>query len=190
MNKETKEPNNNETKKSVNEEINSEKPVEKSEENEKISQLKAEIEQLKNDKLRLLAETENIRKNFWRQMEETQKYSNRKIITWILNFLVDLEERILKALCEDLEPKVEVHAAGVKMMKNELWKNLEKEGVKEIKIQPRVDSWDSSFQEISGEVENDELPEWTIIEVKEKGYMLHNQLLRPAKVIISKKSKK
>ena len=188
MNKETKE-SNNEIKKTVNEETSSEKPTEKTKENEEISQLKAEIKQLKNDKLYLLAETENVRKNFWRQMEEAQKYSNRKILLWVLNFLVDLEERVLKALREDPEPKVKMHTTGVEMMKNELWKNLEKEGIKEIKIQPQVDLWDSSFQEISGEVENNELPEWTIVEVKEKGYMLHNQLLRPAKVVISKKSK-
>src|SRR6185436_20819288 len=99
MNKETKE-SNNEIKKTVNEETSSEKPTEKTKENEEISQLKAEIKQLKNDKLYLLAETENVRKNFWRQMEEAQKYSNRKILLWVLNFLVDLEERVLKALRE------------------------------------------------------------------------------------------
>jgi molecular chaperone GrpE (heat shock protein) len=40
------------------------------------------------------------------------------------------------------------------------------------------------------ETENDNLPEGTITEVSEKGYLLADQVLRPAKVIISKKSKK
>ena len=122
-------------------------------------------------------------------MDNIQKYGNKKIILWTLNFLVELEERVLKAMHKDPEPKIKIHLKGVEMMKNELWKNLEKEGVREIKIQPQVDLWDSSFQEISAEVENNEMPEWTIIKVIEKGYKLNDQILRPAKVVISKKSK-
>ena len=40
---------------------------------------------------------------------------------------------------EDPEPRVKIHLTGVEMMKKELWKNLEKEGVREMKIQPSVD---------------------------------------------------
>jgi len=67
---------------------------------------------------------------------------------------------------------------------------LEDEGVKEIKIEIGKDRWSSRLHELVEEAESDNLPEGTVIEVSEKGYLLTDQVLRPAKVIISKKVEK
>jgi len=75
------------------------------------------------------------------------------------------------------------------MMRDKLWKNLENEGVKEIEIKLGSDIWNSYLHELDEKVEDDKLPEGTITEVSEKGYLLHGQVLRPAKVKISKKNK-
>ena len=155
-----------------------------------LKKLQEEITKLKNDKLLLTAELKNEREDFQRQMGQIYKYSNRKLVNWVLDFLVDLEEKALKAMRADPESKVKNHLIGIEMMRNILWKNLENEGVKEIKIAVGKDSWSSRLHELVEEVENDDLPAGTVVSVSEKGYILADQVLRPAKVIISKKTKK
>ena len=88
------------------------------------------------------------------------------------------------------EKKVKNHLVGIEMMRNNLWKNLENEGVKEMEIKLGSDVWNSYLHELVEEVADDKLPEGTVTEVKEKGYMLHDQVLQPAKVKISKKVSK
>jgi molecular chaperone GrpE len=167
-----------------------------------LKKLKEEITKLKNDKLLLLAELENKRKDFQQQMEYVYKYSNKILISQVLDFLVDLEERALKAMRSDLEDnpesklqnqelinKFKDHLVGVEIIKNNLRKRLEDEGVKEIAIKVGEDKGNSRLHELVEEVENDNLPERTIVEVVEKGYFFHEQVLRPAKVKITKKTK-
>lgn len=90
----------------------------------------------------------------------------------------------------DSEKKVKNHLVGIEMMRNNLWKNLENEGVKEIEIKLGSDVWNSYLHELAEEVVEEKLPEGTVTEVSEKGYLLHGQVLRTAKVRISKKNNK
>ena len=121
--------------KSTDKEIIEEKKVKEEElENKNKSKEAKELETLKRDKLLLLAELDNKQKEFRRQVEEIYKYSNKKFVLAVLDFLVDLEERALKAMRGDSDKKVQNHLIGVEMMRNNLWKILESEGVKEIEI--------------------------------------------------------
>ncbi|CAG8550676.1 5519_t:CDS:2 [Paraglomus occultum] len=103
-------------------------------------------------------EKNNKQKEFRLQIEEIYKYSNKKFVLAVLDFLVDLEERALKLMRGDSDKRVQNHLIGIEMMRNNLWKKLENE-----------------------EVEDEQLPERTVKEVKEKGYLLHGKVLRPAK---------
>ena len=103
--------------KSTDKEIIEEKKVKKEELKEKnkpkeAKELEKEIEVLKKDKLLLLAELDNKQKEFRRQMEEIYKYSNKKFVLAVLDFLVDLEERALKAMRGDADKKVQKHLIG------------------------------------------------------------------------------
>lgn len=134
-----KENNSKEKIKSTDEEIVEEKRVRKEELEDKnkpkeTKELEREIQVLKRDKLLLLAELDNKQKEFRRQIEEIYKYSNKKFVLAVLDFLVDLEERALKAMRSDSDKKVQNHLIGVEMMRNNLWKILESEGAKEIEI--------------------------------------------------------
>ena len=170
-----------------------------------IKKLQDEVAKLKKDKLLLLAEMENKRKEFQRQMEYVYKYSSKALISRVLDFLVDLEERALKAMRNDLEDtqksksknqelielvnKFKSYLKGVKIIKDNLRRRLENEGVKEIEVKVGEDKGNSRLHELVEEVENDNLPEGTIVEVVEKGYFFHDQVLRPAKVKIAKRVK-
>jgi len=85
---------------------------------EKVRKLEEEIKNLKDDKLRLAAEIENERKNFRRQMEQMYKYGNKKLVSCVLDFFVDLEEKALKAMRADPEGKIKNHLLGIEMMRN------------------------------------------------------------------------
>src|SRR6185295_11293464 len=85
---------------------------------EKVRKLEEEIKSLKDDKLRLAAEIENERKNFRRQMEQMYKYGNKKLVSCVLDFFVDLEEKALKAMRADPEGKIKIHLLGIEMMRN------------------------------------------------------------------------
>jgi len=85
---------------------------------EKVRKLEEEIKDLKDDKLRLAAEIENERKNFRRQMEQMYKYGNKKLVSCVLDFFVDLEEKALKAMRADPEGKIKTHLLGIEMMRN------------------------------------------------------------------------
>jgi len=123
-------------------EISEEKKAKKEElegKQKEQKKLEKELEELKRDKLLLLAELDNKQKEFRRQIEETYKYSNKKFVLAVLDFLVDLEEKALKAMRNDADKKVQNHLIGIEMMRNNLWKILENEGVKEIEIKKGID---------------------------------------------------
>ncbi|CFW92794.1 putative Protein GrpE [endosymbiont DhMRE of Dentiscutata heterogama] len=156
--------------------------------NQELKKLTAEIANLENEKLLLAAELKNERQSWQRQMEQIYKYSNKKLLSWVLNFLVDLEEKALSAMRADPQGPVKNHLLGIEMLRNILWRNLENEGITEIKIAVGQDKWSSRLYELVEEVENDNLPAGTVVKVAAKGYLLADQVLRPARVIISKKS--
>src|SRR5947199_31289 len=69
---------------------------------ENLKKNEEEFAKLRKDKLLLLAEMENKRKDFQRQLEYVRKYGSKPLIDRVLNFLVDLEERALQAMQNDL----------------------------------------------------------------------------------------
>lgn len=86
----------------------------------KENKLEKELEDLKRDKLLLLAELDNKQKEFHRQIGEIYKYSNKKFVCAVLDFLVDLEEKALKAMRADPEGKVKEHLQGIGMLRDNL----------------------------------------------------------------------
>lgn len=64
---------------------------------------------------------------------------------------------------------------------------LKSEGIREIESLGKL--FDPDIHDPVGFEENNEYPEKTIVEVKQKGYMLNNKLLRPSTVILSRKAK-
>ena len=62
---------------------------------------------------------------------------------------------------------------------------LESEGIKEILVKPN-DEFNSEFHHAIEEVETNEFESGKIIQVKQKGYLIHDRLLRPATVVVAK----
>jgi len=155
-------------------------------ENKEEDNLEKEIESLKEEKIRLLAEMENLRKRFEREKVETIKFGSINLARDILSPGDNLE-RALDALPEDENHPQSIKNLidGLKMVLKEFKSNLEKHGVK--KIETLNQKFDHNFHQAIMEVENDDVEEGTVVQEIQSGYTMHDRLLRAAMVGVSKK---
>ena len=134
--------------------------------------------------LRNQADLENTRKRLDREKQEFVKFANEGLILDLLNVLDDLERTV--DLAESSKEDLAAFLKGVEMILAHLYEMLKNHGVKPIEAEGKI--FDPNFHEALMQVENKELPEHTIIEVLQKGYLIHGRVLRTAKVKVSKKS--
>ena len=145
-----------------------------------------EIETLKEEKIRLLAEMENLRKRFEREKIETIKFGSINLARDILSTGDNLE-RALDALPEDENHSESIKNLidGLKMVLKEYKSTLEKHGVK--KIETLNQKFDHNFHQAMMEVENNDVEEGSVVQEIQSGYTMHDRLLRAAMVGVSKK---
>ena len=155
-------------------------------ENTEEDTLEKEIETLKEEKIRLLAEMENLRKRFEREKVETIKFGSINLARDILSPGDNLE-RALDALPEDENHPESIKNLidGLKMVLKEYKSTLEKHGVK--KIETLNQKFDHNFHQAMMEVENNDVEEGTVVQEVQSGYTMHDRLLRAAMVGVSKK---
>ena len=155
-------------------------------ENIEEDSLEKEIETLKEEKIRLLAEMENLRKRFEREKIETIKFGSINLARDILSPGDNLE-RALDALPEDENHPESIKNLidGLKMVLKEYKSTLEKNGVKKIKTLNQ--KFDHNFHQAMMEVENNDVEEGTVVQEVQSGYTMHDRLLRAAMVGVSKK---
>ncbi|MDD5561458.1 MAG: nucleotide exchange factor GrpE [Candidatus Omnitrophica bacterium] len=150
------------------------------------SQLKDAAEKFKDIQDKLLrshADFENMRKRLEREKQDFLKYANEGIILELLNVLDDLE-RVIN-LAEDKHEELNAFLKGVEMILAHLYELLKAHGVKPVDAEGKV--FDPNCHEALMQVENRDLPENTIVEVLQKGYLMHERVIRTAKVKVSKK---
>lgn len=136
--------------------------------------------------LRLQAEFDNTRKRLERERQDFVKFANEGIIVELLNILDDLERAV-----EQAQTKHEDSAAflkGIEMIMAHLYEMLKANGVKPIESEGKL--FDPHLHEALMQVENKELPEHTVVEELQKGYMLNDRVVRTSKVKVSKRVEK
>jgi len=133
--------------------------------------------------LRLQADFENTRKRLEREKQDFVKFANEGIILELLNILDDLE-RIVE-LAESKHEDLAGFLKGVEMILAHLYGMLKEHGVTPIEAQGKT--FDPHYHEALMQTENKELPEHTIVEELQKGYLLNDRVIRTAKVKVSKK---
>jgi molecular chaperone GrpE len=137
--------------------------------------------------LRVSAEFDNYKKRASREMEEFRKFSNQSLIKEMLSVVDNLElamnstnghKNIDKGLLDGLE-----------MTHKEILKVFEKFSVKPISAKDQP--FDPTFHEAVMQEATDEYPANTVINELQKGYLIHDRLLRPSMVVVaSSKDKK
>ena len=149
--------------------------------------LKEEIKTLKEEKIRVLAEMENLRKRFEREKIDSIKYGSVNFARDILSPGDNLE-RALSAINEGEEHPQSIKnlIEGLLMVKKEFSTALEKHGI--TKIDSLNKKFDPNLHQAMMEIENNDLEEGIVVQEIQTGFMMHDRLLRPAMVGVSKKT--
>ena len=152
---------------------------------EAVIALEAELADYKERLLRALAETENTRRRAQRERDDASKYA----VSGFAKDLLSAADNLRRAL--DSLPEAEIRdertrnlLAGVAATERELLAVFERHGIR--RIDPRGERFDHNFHQAIFEAERADQPTGTIIEVLQPGYVLHERLLRPAMVGVSK----
>ncbi|MGA2775540.1 MAG: nucleotide exchange factor GrpE [Candidatus Omnitrophota bacterium] len=148
--------------------------------------LKGEAEKGKEswDKLlRMQADFENTRKRLEREKQDFIKFANEGLILELLNILDDLERVVNSAELKNED--MPAFLKGVEMILAHIYEMLKEHGVKSVEAEGKL--FDPNFHEALMQVENKDLPEHTVVEELQKGYLLNDRVIRTAKVKVSKK---
>lgn len=156
---------------------------------EVIELLNADIADLKDRLLRAAAEMENMRRRFERDMADARQYAVTGFAREVLS-IGDNLGRALEAVPSEARKEEGAMAsllAGVELTERELLRVLDKHNVK--RLEPDGEKFDPNFHQAIFEVEHDEAPHGTVVQVVQPGYSIGERVLRPAMVGIAKKKK-
>ncbi len=150
---------------------------------EKYTQALADIEELKKENLRVLADSENFKKRLLREKEEYCKFATSSILEEIIPVIDNLDLALAHGrqseACTNL-------VMGVDMTMKIFLDTMKKHGLEQ--IADTDTPFDPARHEAMGQVERDDLDENTVCQLLQKGYLLKERLLRPAKVMVSRKA--
>jgi len=149
---------------------------------EKLDEAKQEAAQTYDRFLRVAADFDNYKKRTTREMNDLRKYANEALLKDLLSAVDNLERAVHSS--NDSENHANGIIEGVHMTLKELLKILEKYQVKPIEAVGKT--FDPAFHQAFMTEESEEYPENTVLKEFQKGYTLHDRLLRPAMVVVSK----
>ncbi|MBN1883292.1 MAG: nucleotide exchange factor GrpE [Deltaproteobacteria bacterium] len=148
---------------------------------EEIEKLKAEAKENHDLYLRSAAEFENFKKRMERERSDSIRYANEDLIKQLLPVVDNLERALAHA--EEVGAD-EAMIEGVGMVHKQFIDALEKFGVTRVEAMEKP--FDPNYHEAMMQVETDEHPPNTVVMEMAKGYLLHDRLIRPAIVGVSK----
>ena len=152
----------------------------------RIAALEAQVTELKEQLLRELAEGENLRKRFTREREEQAKYAVAPLAKDLLP-AVDNLRRALDSIPPEAigsDERLKGLMAGVEMTEKAILDALGKHQISV--VDPKGEKMNPHRHEAMVEIPDAETPAGHVSQVFEKGYLMHDRLLRPARVAVSK----
>ena len=151
--------------------------------------LEKTISELNDKILRLLAENQNLRKNHEKEKEDILKYGSFNFASGILSLTDNLDRAfsIFKNNQKFKDKEFVDIKNGIELIEKELLITLEKNNITYVDCLNK--KFDPNFHQALSEIES-EKEHGTVVEEIQKGYLLHDRLLRPSLVNIAKSGKK
>ena len=151
--------------------------------------LEKTISELNDKILRLLAENQNLRKNHEKEKEDILKYGSFNFASGILSLTDNLDRAFsIFKNNEKFKDKEFIDIKnGIELIEKELLITLEKNSITYVDCLNK--KFDPNFHQALSEIES-EKEHGTVVEEIQKGYLLHDRLLRPSLVNIAKSDKK
>ena len=131
--------------------------------------------------LRVSADFENYKKRSARELEDFRKYANQTLLKEMLSVVDNLELAINSSNHRKKADKNLME--GLNLTLNEILRVFERFDVKPIEAQGQ--KFDPAFHEAVMREETDDFPENTVVSEFQKGYLIHDRLLRPAMVVVA-----
>jgi molecular chaperone GrpE len=156
---------------------------------DRLAQLEAEVASLKDQLLRALAETENVRRRTQRDREEQVRYAAAGFARELLNVADNLRRALdaVPAAALETDEALKTLADGVSLTERELLASFERNGIR--KIEPAAgERFDPHLHQAMFEVPNTGQPAGSVVQVMQAGWIMHDRLLRPALVGVAKGS--
>jgi len=164
-------------------------PAETSKDNqlqERIGQLEEENAQLRDQWMRAVAETDNVRKRSLRDQEDAIRYGISgfaRDMAGVLENLKRASESIPKDAREGDE-RLKTLGEGVDLTLQELLGIFGKYGIR--RLDPLNQKFDHNLHQAVAQVERNDAPPGTVVQVVQAGYVMHDRLLQPAMVVVAK----
>ena len=143
------------------------------------------IKDLEDQVLRAKAEVQNVRRIAAQEVTKARLFGVETLAKEFLSVGDNLERAVIS--CEDSE-EINVIKEGLELTLKSLESSLSSAGIKAIEFNDK--SFDPERHEAISVIEDDTLEQNTIIDIVQKGYTIMDRILRPAKVVVSKKSQK
>jgi len=149
---------------------------------DEVERLRRELSEETERRIRVLAESENLKKRLFKEKEEFVKYAVENLVSELLPVLDNLDLALLHGrgneACKDL-------VMGVDMTRKVFLDILARHGIEEYGKQG--EPFNPERHEAMGVEQDPQAEEDAVLRVMQKGYMMRDRLLRPAKVIVNKK---
>ncbi len=132
--------------------------------------------------MRAQAELDNVQKRNKRDLENVRKFALEKFVIELLAVRDSLEMGLVHTKDEDIDP--DKLREGSELTLRMLMQVMEKFSVDE--IDPAGEAFDPKVHEAVAMVPSAEVEPNSVLEVHQKGYLLNDRLIRPARVVVAK----
>jgi len=149
----------------------------------KVQLLEEENQKLKDELLRALAESENVKKRCAAEVEKNNKYAIAGFAKDLLG-VADNLDRALSAIGGAENADCQALLAGVELTKKELTHVFEKFGITKMDVLDKP--FDPNFHQVIQQVSDPSKPSGTVVAELQTGYMLNGRILREAMVVVAK----
>lgn len=142
-----------------------------------------ELEESNDRFLRLQAEFENFRRRGLKERQESFQFGHQNLVKDLLT-TVDNLERTIEHAEQSTDGELRGLLQGVELVRRELLSALGKHGVKV--IEAADEAFDPTYHEAMGQAPSTTALPNTVVQVLQKGYLLHDRMLRPARVLVAR----
>jgi len=148
------------------------------------NELQTKHDEMKDAMMRAMADSENTRKRAAKEVEEANRYGSASLAKDLIPILENLQRAIETAPQAETQG-VKDFIEGIDLTRKELLNTFERRGIKRIEPKPG-EKFDHNFHQAVAQVEDHKIEPGGVLQVIQSGYIIHDRLLRPAMVTVSK----
>ncbi len=142
-----------------------------------------EFSEQKDHFVRLQAEFENFRRRSLKEKQESLRFGHQNLVKDLLS-AVDNLERAMEHGAQNAGAEVRGVLDGIALVHREILAAFEKHGVSQIDAAGQT--FDPAVHEAIGQIPNPDVPANTVVQVLQKGYVIHDRMVRPSRVLVSR----